>query len=194
MHDIEPHFRWRDQYIASEDEHSPFFGRKYSEFYFTNKLYNFYLHPQWDEFGSSTLYAKILYADYDAGYVLIELIGEWNDALHNDVMYLKREIVDPLQREGINRFVFFCENVLNFHASEDDYYAEWAEEVAEGGGWITLINTRLHIEQELFDARLDRYLNFGDAYNEVQWRNQKPQLVCQLVEALVRGRIQRLSH
>ena len=131
MHDIEPYFRWRDQYIASEDKRSPFYGRSYSEFYYSNMLYNFCLHPQWDEFGSSTLYAKILFVEYDQGYALIELIGEWNDTLYNDIMHLKRELVDALQREGVTKFVFFCDNVLNFHGAEDDYYAEWAEEVRE---------------------------------------------------------------
>jgi hypothetical protein len=38
--------------------------------------------------------------------------------------------------------------VLNFHASGDeDYYAEWAEEVQEDGGWIALLNTRQHMER-----------------------------------------------
>lgn len=193
MHDIEPYFRWRDLYIASEDERSPFYGRKYSEFYFSNKLYNFYLHPQWDEFGSSTLYAKILFADYEQGYALIELIGEWNDTLHNDVMYLKREIADAMYREGIHKFVFFCDNVLNYHGSEDDYYAEWAEEVREEEGWIALLNVRLHIEEEMQESHLDYYLNFGEEYNDIPWRSQKPQLVFQLVEAMVSGRVRRLA-
>ncbi|MBK6931062.1 MAG: hypothetical protein IPH12_09360 [Saprospirales bacterium] len=193
MHDIEPHFRWRDLYIASEDERSPFFGRKYSEFYFANKLYNFYLHPQWDEFGSSTLYAKLLYVEYDQGYALIELIGEWNDALHNDIMFLKREIADALYHEGIHKFAFFCENILNFHASDDDYYAEWAEEVREEGGWIALLNTRLHVEEELEEARLHQYLHFGGAYNGIQWRSQKPPVIFQLVEAMVCGAMGRLA-
>jgi imidazoleglycerol phosphate synthase glutamine amidotransferase subunit HisH len=52
MHDIEPHFGWRHLYIAAEDPHSPFYRRKYSEFYFTNTVYNYYIHPQWDEFGT----------------------------------------------------------------------------------------------------------------------------------------------
>lgn len=193
MHDIEPFFRWRDLYVASEDERSPFFGRKYSEFYFSNKLYNFYLHPQWDEFGSSTLYAKILFADYDQGYALIELIGEWNDTLHNDIMFLKREIGDALLREGISKFVFFCDNVLNYHGADDDYYAEWAEEVHEENGWIALLNTRLHVEEEMHDARLHHYLNFGTEYNELIWRSQKPQIVFSLIEAMVSGKIRRLA-
>jgi len=31
-------------------------------------------------FGSRTLYLKVLLADYDEHYVVIELFGEWNDA------------------------------------------------------------------------------------------------------------------
>ncbi len=193
MHDIEPHFRWRDVYIASEDKRSPFYGRQYDEFYFSNKLYNFYLHPQWDEFGSSTLYAKVLFADYDRGYALIELIGEWNDALHNDVMFLKREIADAMLQEGIDKFVFFCDNVLNFHGAEDDYYAEWAEEVREEEGWIVLLNIRPHMEEEMHASRLHYFLHFGMDYNHIEWRAQRPQLVFQLIEAMIHGEVRRLA-
>ncbi|MCC7507671.1 MAG: hypothetical protein IT259_20345 [Saprospiraceae bacterium] len=193
MHQLEPYFRWRDFYTAEEDERSPFFGRTYSEFEFSLRLYNYFLHPQWDEFGSSTLYGKILFVDYDEQYALIELIGEWNDTLHNDIMYLKRNVVDPLMKHGIVKFVFFCENVLNFHASEDDYYAEWAEEVGEENGWIVLINVRQHVEEELSAARLQHYLNFGEQYNNIIWHPQKPQTVFLLVQALVDGRIRQIA-
>lgn len=193
MHTIEPYFRWRDHYTAEEDERSPFFGREYSEFEFTHQLYNYYLHPQWDEFGSSTLYGKILFADYDEGFALIELIGEWNDALHNDVMYIKRNVADPLLAKGVTKFVFFCENVLNFHADDDDYYAEWAEEVHEEGGWITLINVRPHVDEEMNVARLQLYLHFGDRFNGLNWQPQTPQTVFHLVNALVDGRTRRIA-
>ena len=194
MHNIEPHFRWRDLYVASEDVRSPFYGRKYSEFDYTHRLYNFYLHPQWDAFGSSTLYGKILFADYTEGYALIELIGEWNDTLYNDIMFLKRNVVDPLERQGIAKFVFFCENVLNFHASpDDDYYAEWSEEVHDEGGWIAIINTRQHVEEEMQEARLQHYIHFGDDYNDINWHPQKPQVVFQIIDAMVNGRIRRLA-
>ncbi|MEJ7675142.1 MAG: hypothetical protein WKF59_21170 [Chitinophagaceae bacterium] len=43
-----------------------FYGREYSEFDFSQTVYNYYIHPQWDEFGSSTLYIKVLMADYAA--------------------------------------------------------------------------------------------------------------------------------
>lgn len=194
MHDIEPHFRWRDSYIAEEDPFSPFFGRIYSEFEYTHSLYNFYIHPQWDAFGSSTLYGKILFVDYEEGFALIELMGEWNDTLHNDIMFLKRNIADPLMNKGISKFVFFCENVLNFHASpDDDYYAEWAEEVHEEGGWIVMVNTRKHVEEEMLDARMNLYTHFGEDYNDIIWRTQKPLVVYQIIDAMVLGMVKRLN-
>jgi len=73
-------------YTAEEDEKSPFFGRTYSEFEYSQSVYNYYIHPQWDEFGSKTLYLKVLYADYAENFAIIELIGEWNDAVENDIM------------------------------------------------------------------------------------------------------------
>jgi hypothetical protein len=194
MHDIEPHFRWRDLYIASDDERSPFFGRKYSEFSFTHRLYNFYLHPQWDEFGSATLYGKLLYVDYEEGFAMMELIGEWNDALHNDIMFLKRNVVERLMKEGIKRFVFFCENLLNFHAGDDDYYAEMSEEFRDEGGWAVLVNIRTHIAEEFEAAGLDNYLFLGEDYNDLNWRPQKPQVVFAMIEGLISGRIRRLGH
>ncbi len=194
MHNIEPYFRWRDLYTAEEDKNSPFFGRHYNEFQYTHKLYNFYIHPQWDAFGSSTLYGKILFADYIEGYALIELIGEWNDTLHNDVMFLKHRVIDPLYDKGITKFAIFCDNVLNFHASpDDDYYAEWAEEVHEEGGWVAIINTRQHVEEEMHDARLQHYVHFGEDYNDILWQAHKPPIVFHILDALVTGRVRRVE-
>ena len=65
MQDIEPYYQWRELYIASEDELSPFHGVVYSEFEFSNTVYNYFIHPQWDDFGSNTLYLKIIFVDYD---------------------------------------------------------------------------------------------------------------------------------
>ena len=192
MHDIEPHFKWRDQYVASEDEQSPFFGCTYDEFGFTHKVYNYFIHPQWDEFGSSTLYMKILFVDYDDSFAIIELIGEWNDTLHNDIRFLKREIIDVLIKNHIHKYILICENVLNFHGSDDCYYEEWYEDVCEEGGWICLINTLDHVEQEMKDTRLQYYINFGERYNNLNWRVQKPRSVFKSVEAMMLGDIKRL--
>lgn len=175
MHDIEPHFRWRSEYQAEKDPKSPFFQRQYSEFEFSNKIYNYYIHPQWDSFGSETLYMKLLYADYDEGLAVIELIGEWNDAVENDVMYLKREIADHLINEGIVKFVLICENVLNFHASDDCYYEEWAQDVADEMGWIAILNVRNHVYEELKDAYIDQHTYIFPESAAVNWRKFKPQ-------------------
>jgi len=193
MQDIEPYYRWRDKYIAANDSHSPFYRRVYDEFKYTKKVYNYYIHPQWDEFGSATLYSKILFTDYEAGYAILEFIGEWNDALHNDVMFLKRNLIEPLQDNGIHKFILICENVLNFHSGEDDYYAEWGEEVRDEDGWICFLNIHSHVEDEMKVARLQYHVNFGEYYNQLNWRPHKPNLLFQVVEALVNGEIRRLA-
>ena len=173
MHSIEPYFNWRELYTAEEDERSPFYGREYSEFEFTNTIYNYFVHPQWDDFGSATLYMKVLFTDYDLKYVIIELIGEWNDALYNDIMVLKRDIIDHFINEGVNHFIVVGENVLNFHYSDESYYEEWYEDAEEG--WITFINFQPHVLTEMKRARIDWYVNWGGELNELPWRTYRPQ-------------------
>jgi hypothetical protein len=75
MQDIEPYDNWHYLYTSENDALSPFFWREYSEFEFSNTIYNYYIHPLWDEFGSRTLYLKVLMADYDEQYMILELIG-----------------------------------------------------------------------------------------------------------------------
>lgn len=185
MHDIEPHFGWREKYRAEDDELSPFYGREYSEFGFSNRVYNYLLHPQWDEFGAETLYLKQLFTDYDEGYAIIEMIGEWNDALHNDVMHLKREFIDQLIGKGVFHFIVILEGVLNFHADDTDYYEEWKDDIDGEGGWVVLLNCHDHVMDELRDTRLDSYLNFGEQFNGLNWRPQKPERIYEAVEGLL---------
>jgi hypothetical protein len=173
MHDIEPFYSWRHLYIASEDERSPFYEREYSEFEFTNAIYNYLIHPQWDFFGSETLYMKILFADYVEKYCIIELFGEWNDAVGNDIMFLKREIVDNLMQYGINKFILIGENVLNFHSSDDSYYEEWFDDVGESG-WIVLLNFREHVLEEMKKTGLDYYFIWGGEMDDFNWRRFSP--------------------
>src|SRR3569833_761384 len=118
MHEIEPYYKWRDDYIASEDEYSPFYATEYSEFEFDKQVYNYLLHPQWDSFGSNTLYMKVLFADYDRNYAIIEFIGEWNDSIINDVMLLKREIIDLMTESGINKKMLIGEKKHKNHSSD----------------------------------------------------------------------------
>lgn len=190
MHDIEPFYHWRSDYIASEDDRSPFFGRVYDEFRFTQKIYNYYIHPQWDAFGSPTLYMKLLKTDYDEGYAIMELIGEWNDCLTNDIMYLKRDVVDHLAQYGIHKYVVVCENVLNFHGSDDCYYEEWYEDIQDRSGWICFLNLLDHVEEEMRDTQLHHYVNMGGPLNDFNWRPQKPKHIIRVIDQAI-GRLQR---
>jgi hypothetical protein len=185
MHDIEPHFKWRDRYIASDDEKSPFYGRQYDAFQYKFKVYNYYIHPQWDYFGSATLYLKVLYADYENSFAIIECIGEWNDTLHNDVMELKREVIDAMTHEGIYKFIFIVENVYNFHGSDDSYYEEWWDDIKDDDGWVVILNPLNHVVEEMEQTRLQYYVNFGPDYYLENWRVLKPEGVLKAVELLM---------
>ncbi|MBL4702956.1 MAG: hypothetical protein JKY54_00410 [Flavobacteriales bacterium] len=187
MHSLEPYFNWRNLYTSEDDPKSPFYGEEYSEFYFTNKIYDHLIHPQWDNMGSSTLFIKIIYVDYDDGFAFIELMGEWNDTLHNDIMYLKRDIADRLKDENIDKFILIGENVLNFHPSDDCYYEEWFEELEDG--WIALLNFRDHVLEELTAANIDSYFVLGGAINEMDWRTYQPIHLFQKIEGYVNKRL-----
>lgn len=187
MHDIEPHYNWRDFYVASEDERSPFYGREYSEFEYTDQIYNHLIHPQWDNMGSPTLFIKILYTDYDLGFAVIELIGEWNDLLNNDIMFLKRDIIELMLAEGINKYVLVGENVLNFHNSDDCYYEEWFEEVEDG--WIVGLNFREHVIEDLREANIDYYIDFGGEFGDLNWRTYLPSNLFYKIDSIISKRL-----
>ncbi len=184
MHDIEPFYKWRDSYVAAEDDRSPFFGQKYNEFVYSNKIYNYFIHPQWDMFGSATLYAKILLADYDENYVIIELIGEWNDCLTNDIMHLKRNVIDVLIGQGVFKFVLICENVLNFHGSDECYYEEWLEDVIEENGWVAMVNMLDHVEIEMRNTQINNYVQMGGFFQDLNWRMLKPHTLVRQIDEL----------
>ncbi|WP_236975092.1 hypothetical protein [Membranihabitans maritimus] len=185
MHDIEPFYNWREFYAAEEDQDSPFYGKEYDEFYFTNRVYNYYIHPQWDAFGSDTLYMKILYADYDQGFCIIEMIGEWNDCLHNDIMFFKRKILDALMIKGIYKFAIIGENVFNFHGGDDCYYEEWYESVYDENGWIIFLNLFQHVYEEMRKVNIHHYVNLLPHLMNFEWRKHEPQYLYKTFEALI---------
>lgn len=194
MHDIEPYFAWRDIYTAEEDEKSPFYEREYDEFHFHNKVYNYYIHPQWDDFGSLTLYTKILFADYDIGFAILEFIGEWNDCLYNDVKFLKEEVLDVFIKNGITKFVFICENVLNFHGSDDCYYEAIYEDISEDLGWMVFLNTLPHVEEEMVATQIQYYASLGGNLSDVNWRKFKPHQVMLAIELFLKTNKNRIQH
>lgn len=179
MHEIEPYYNWRHLYTAEEDEQSPFYGREYSEFEFSNTIYNYYIHPQWDEFGSRTLYVKVLFADYDNNFAIMELLGEWNDAVENDVMQLKREVIDHMIAHSIYKFILIGENVLNFHSSDTDYYEEWVSDISDEGGWVVAVNMPEQTQYDFKHTHIDNYVHFMEVDN---WRTFQPMHFFQLVD------------
>ena len=130
MHSIEPFYNWRAYYIASEDKRSPFYGRNYSEFEFTNSIYNYCIHPQWDSIGSETLFLKILYCDYDLGFVILEMMGEWNDAIENEVQSfygdptwsIEQVVNDPYYFESSRRVN--GKYIINFNTGVAELYRD----------------------------------------------------------------------
>jgi hypothetical protein len=179
MHHIEPFYNWRHLYISEEDELSPFYRREYSEFAYTNTVYNYFIHPQWDDFGSDNLYIKILYADYQFSFAIIEMIGEWNDCIENDIMTLKREVIDYMISKGIFKFILITENVMNFHSSDDCYYEEWHDDVNDKGGWIVMLNMPEHTALEFRNAHLDRYVHL---FENDSWRTLQPMHLYQHID------------
>ncbi len=186
MQDIEPYDLWQYLYQSESDERSPFYGREYSEFTFSQTIYNYYIHPQWDEFGSSTLYIKVLIADYVEKYAIFELIGEWNDAIENDIMRLKRDVMDVFLGQGITKFILITENVLNFHSSDDSYYEEWYEDIREQGGWIVSLNMPEQTKYDFLKARLNNYI---ELLNFPPWRTLKPDVLFAQIDNLLLRRL-----
>ncbi len=187
MHEIEPFFNWRHLYVADEDKRSPFYGRVYSEFEFSQTVYNYYIHPQWDEFGSRTLYMKILFADYDQHFVIIELIGEWNDAIENDIMILKRDVVDKLEEEGITKYILITENVLNFHSGDKDYYTEWFDEITDANGWMVALNMPVATQHDFRKKKLNYFIELMEIPN---WRVFKPEHLFQKINDEIMKRLE----
>lgn len=182
MHDIEPFYLWKEVYDSAEDVHSPYYEKSYETLRYTNKIYNYYIHPFWDEIGSETLFVKVLFADYDEGFCIIELIGEWNDCINNDIMFLKRKLADHLIKKGLRKFALMCDHVFNFHGSDDCYYEEWREDISDDGGYICLINLQEHVLPELKQFGIHFHTHYGNSFQELNWRKMEPLALMEYIE------------
>ncbi len=187
MHTLTPFERWNQYYNSSYDDQSPFAGKEYNYDQYSENIYGYYIDPAWDFMGSETLYIKLLFVDYDSGFAVIELIGEWNDAINNDIMHLKRNILEHMMYQEINKFVLLGENVMNYHGSDDSYYEEWFEEVEDG--WIAAVNFPEHVRSEMQLFNLDYYINMGGSLELDKWRTLTPSKFYQLVDGLVQRRL-----
>lgn len=130
---------------------------------------------------------KILFADYEQHYAIIELLGEWNDAIENDIMTLRRDVTDILFKKGISKFILIAENVLNFHGSDDSYYEEWREQLEDDAGWVVIVDMP---EQSQYDFKRTRLTNYIGLLDFPQWRTLKPELVFQQIDDLVMKRLE----
>ncbi len=187
MHEIEPYYSWLKYYDSTQDEHSPFYGKEHDYGLYQDAIYNFYIDPAWDFMGSETLYVKLLCVDYHHRFAVIEFIGEWNDAVSNDIMFLKRNIVDHLAAHGINKYILIGENVFNFHGSDDCYYEEWFEEVEDG--WVAAVNFRDFVTEEWGNYAIDNYINFGGQLEIHNWRTMTPTVFFDRVNNVISKRI-----
>ncbi len=190
MHNIEPYYNWLKYYDGSVDRQSPYFGKEYNYDLYSETIYGYYIDPAWDFMGSETLYIKILFVDYTRGFMVLEFIGEWNDTINNDIMHLKRNIIDHCLGQGIYQFILIGENIMNFHGSDDCYYEEWFEDVEEhNDGWIAAVSVPEFIMDEFKNYNIDAYVNMGGSLQIDNWRTMMPQHFYEYVRKLVMGRI-----
>lgn len=187
MHQIEPYAGWLKYYDPAKDENSTFHGKEYNYDLYSETIYGYYIDPGWDYMGSETLYIKTLFADYDRGYVIIEFIGEWNDAINNDIMHLKRNILDDLSLAGVNKYILIGENIMNFHGSDDSYYEEWFEDVDDG--WIVAIGFRDFVLSEMANYGIDTYVNSGGNLEMNNWRTMRPNIFFDKVASVIQRRL-----
>ncbi|MBL3654954.1 hypothetical protein [Fulvivirga sediminis] len=187
MHEIEPYYRWLHLYNPAEDSLSPFYGKEYNHDLYSENIYGYYIDPAWDFIGSETLYIKVLYTDYDEGFAIMEFIGEWNDAINNDIMHLKRNIIENYAHHGVNKYILIGENIFNFHGSDDSYYEEWFEDVEDG--WIAAVNFPEFVQEELKNYNVDMYINMGGSLQIDKWRTMAPNRFYILVDQLIQRRL-----
>lgn len=187
MHDIEPYYNWLKYYDPATDELSPFHGKEYNLDIYSETVYGYYIDPSWDSIGSETLYIKILYTDYTIGFTVIEFIGEWNDAINNDIMTLKRNILEIMLKEGVSKYILIGENILNFHGSDDCYYEEWFDEVEDG--WLAAVSFPDFVQDEFKKYHLDSFINMGGTLQIDNWRTLHPLSFYELVSSLIQRRL-----
>jgi len=195
MHEIEPYYNWLQFYNPAEDQLSPYYGKEYNFDLYSETIYGYYIDPSWDYIGSETLYIKILFTDYSRGFSIIEFIGEWNDTINNDIMHLKRNIIESLLAQGVNQFILIGENVFNFHGSDDSYYEDWFEDVEDQDdfsqpGWIAAINFADHVQDEFMNYNVDTYINMGGTLNIHNWRTMNPLQLYTQVNKLITNRLE----
>ncbi len=188
MHEIEPFYGWLSLYSNEDDDNSPFQTAEHGAFSLDKGVYEYLAHPLWDEIGSDGLLVKILYANYDEGYAVVELFGVWNDLIQNDYRLLAEHCLTYLIDAGIDKFILVVENVLNIYLDADDYYEALQEELE--GGWISLLRPRAHVVREIEQYDIGQYFFWSEELDELNWRKLKPWELYGLVESKMKKLLQ----
>lgn len=181
LRDIEPFYGWLELYSHERDDRSPFHRVEHNQFYYDRSINDIPAHPLWDDFGSESLLLKILFADYQQGYAIIELFGEWNDLFDNDFKLLAENCLTYLIDEGINKFILICENVFHAYPETDDYYQALQEELEDG--WLCAMRLREHVREEMESYGIVDYFYTNPLLDDLAWRRLKPPQLFKLVQS-----------
>lgn len=181
---IEPYYGWRHIYNNDLDAASPFHEVEHNLFAYDRRIYTFNAHPQWETIESESLLVKILYANYERGCAIIELLGEWNDLFQNDFKLLCENCLTFLSDAGVDKFILICENVFNAYLDADDYYEAFGDEIEEG--WMCLFRARPNVLEEFDRYNISQYFYWNPQFDGLRWRKLKPWALFQLVEESMR--------
>ncbi len=185
---IEPFYGWLEYYSHDRDDRSPFHDVEHSLFEFDRSINRIPAHPLWDDFGSESLLVKILYADYERKFAILELFGEWNDLYDNDFKLLSENCLALMAEKGIRYFILICENVFHGYFESDDYYQEFVENLEDG--WMCAIRLREELQEEMIHYGINGYFFWSPMLDDIPWRTIKPKRIFHLVS----GRLQNLLH
>ncbi|MEO0473511.1 MAG: hypothetical protein AAF206_28115 [Bacteroidota bacterium] len=176
---IEPFYGWLNLYSHEQDERSPFHQVEHNMFYYDRSINHIPAHPLWDDFGSESLLTKILFVDYDQGYAILELFGEWNDLYDNDFRLFAENCLTYLVDHGVQQFVFICENVFHIYPDTDDYYQAMQDELEDG--WMAVLRIRPNVREEMDQYGIAEYFYWSPVLDQISWRKLKPPQLYQLV-------------
>ena len=178
---VEPFYGWLHLYNHEVDVRSPFHEVEHSLFEYNRKIYTFNANPLWDEIESESLLVKILYADYERGYTIIELLGEWNDLFENDFKLLCENCLTYMIDSGINKFILICENVFNVYLEHDYYYDAFHDEL-EDDGWLFLLKARPNVKSDFEQYNISQYFLWNPTIDLLPWRKLKPWALFEAIE------------
>jgi hypothetical protein len=114
------------------------------------------------------------------------MIGEWNDAIENDIMALKRDIIDVMMSNGINKFILIAEMCSIFTVATKTITRNGYEENEESGGWVVVLNMSEAAQYDFQRRQLNRFI---ELINLPDWRIYKPYHLFKKIESTLNNRL-----